>query len=78
MLEYTLFICMPLLFIIPVIKTLFLTIVLPGFFLMMRLECCRKKETVIFATRNDIELDQHDRMEKHDCANPRHLGEHRR
>ena len=45
---------MPLLFIIPVIKMLFLTIVLPGVFVMARLECCREIEMTIFATRTNL------------------------
>ena len=44
---------MPLLLIIPVIK-MFLTIVLPGVFVMARLECCRETETAIFATRTNL------------------------
>ena len=45
---------MPLLFIIPVIKMFFFTIVLPGVFVMARLECCRETETAIFATRTNL------------------------
>ena len=41
-------------FLYPAVKTLFLTIVLPGVFVMARLECCRKTETVIFAARTNL------------------------
>ena len=51
---HTLFICMWLLFIIPVFKTLFLTTVLPGVFAMARLECCRETETAIFAAHINL------------------------
>ena len=36
------------------IKTLFLTIVLPGVFVMARRECCREIEMAIFATRTNL------------------------
>ena len=36
------------------IKTLFLTIVLPGVFVMARHECCREIETAIFAARTNL------------------------
>ena len=49
---YILFIC--LLFIIPVIKTSVLTVVHPSIFVMVRLECCRKTETAIFAARTNL------------------------
>ena len=39
---------------IPVIKTLFLTIVLPGVFVMLCLECCHETKTTIFATRTNL------------------------
>ena len=51
---YTLFICMWLLFIIPVTKTLFLTIVLPEEFVMVHIECCRETETAIFDARTNL------------------------
>ena len=51
---YTLFICIWLQFIIPVIKTLFLTIVLPGVFVTAHIECCHETETAIFAARTNL------------------------
>ena len=43
-----------LLFIIPVIKTLFLTTVLHGVFVMAHLECCRETEMANFDTRTNL------------------------
>ena len=51
---YSLFICMWLLFIIAVIKTLFLTSVLPAVFVMARLECYCETEMAIFAARTNL------------------------
>ena len=41
---------------VPVIKTLFFTIVLPEVFVMAHIECCRETETAMFAARTNLPI----------------------